>query len=341
MLLSSTRNPTLRDLYNGLKADGSFDREIVELVCEANQDLLSDAVVIEANGTENDRTTIRTGLPDATWTAYYEGTQPSKGSKKQVSNSIGTLKSLIQVDADLIADSPNGAEEMLDEAFSHAEAMGQEVCDAIFYGNIKVNAKKFNGLAPVYNAYGGTDSQQSSYYCIQSSARSSTPNNSALRSIFLVGWGRRGAYLPYPRGSKGGLDRGPVEDATITLTDGVSRLKVKEQFFKWRVGLTVKDFRCCGRVCNIESNNLASLDKDIGEDMLKLKTRCRLNGLKPAFYMPESVYEWLVVKTRRQVLATSFSFKDVGGQQVLHFDSIPIRKIDCLEINEAVVPAVS
>jgi len=338
---SATRNPTLRDLYNGLKADGGFDRDIVELVLEANADLLSDAVVKEANGTDNDRTTIRTGLPDATWTAYYEGTQPSKGSKKQVSNSIGTLKSLIQVDKDLIDDSPNGAEEMLDEAFSHAEAMGQEVADAVFYGNVKTNAKKFNGLAPVYDRYGGTDRKLSTYYCIQSSVRSGTASNSALRSIWLVGWGRRGAYLTYPRGSKGGLERGPVEDATITLTDGVSRLKVKEQFFKWRVGLTVKDFRCCGRICNVESNNLATLDKDIGEDMLKLKTRCRLNGLKPVFYMPESVYEWLVIKTRRQVLVTSFSFKDVAGQEILHFDGIPVRKLDCLETNETVVSAVS
>jgi len=341
MALSSTRNPTLRDLYNSLKPDGTFDKEIVELALEANSALLDDAVVKEANGTENDRTTIRTGIPDATWTAYYEGTQPSKGTKQQVSNSIGTLKSLIQVDADLIRDSPNGAEEMLDEAFSHAEAMGQEVADAIFYGNIKVNAKKFNGLAPIYSKYGGTDAKQSTYYCIQSSARSGTPSNTALRSIWLVGWGRRGAYLTYPRGSKGGLERGPVKDNTITLPDNTSRLEVKEQFFKWRVGLTVKDFRTCGRICNVESNNLATLDKDIGEDMLKLKVRCRTNGLKPVFYMPESVYEWLVVKTRRQVVASNFSFKDIGGQGILHFDGIPIRKLDCLETNEAVVSAVA
>lgn len=341
MAIKGTRNPTMRDLYKGLKEDGSFDRDIVELVLEANSDLLADAVVKEANGTENDRTTIRTGLPAATWTAYYEGTQPSKGSKKQVSNSIGTLKSLIQVDKDLIDDSPNGAEEMLDEAFSHCEAMGNEVADAIFYGNIKVNAKKFNGLAPIYSAFGGTDNKLASYYCLQSSVRSTSASNTALRSIFLVGWGRTGAYLHYPRGSKGGLQRGPVEENTITMDDDVSRLKVKEQFFKWRCGLTVKDFRTCGRIVNIESNNLTTLDKDIGEDMLRLKTRVHKKGVKPVFYMPESVYEWLAVKTRRQVLVTSFSFKDVAGEEVMHFDGIPIRKLDCLEVNEAVVSAAS
>lgn len=114
---------------------------------------------------------------------------------------------------------------------------------------------------------------------------------------------------------------------------------MKEQFFKWRTGLTVKDFRSCGRICNIESNNLSTLDKDLGEDMLRLKTRVKTGGLKPVFYMPESVYEWLAVKTRRQVLVTSFTFKDVGGQEVMHFDGVPIRKLECLEVNETVVAA--
>ena len=38
---------------------------------------------------------------------------------------------------------------------------------------------------------------------------------------------------------------------------------------------------------------------------------------------------------------TSFSFKDVAGQDILHFDGIPVRKLDCLETNETVVSAVS
>lgn len=335
MATRGTRNPTLRDLANGLKDDGTFDRDIVELALEANGDLLNDAVVKEASG-ENDKATIRTGIPDAAWTAYYDSVQPSKGSKKQVSNAAGTLQSLIQIDKNEYDESPNAPEAMLDEAFIHAETMGNEVSDAIFYGNIKSNAKKFNGLTPVYAAYGGTDKQLASYYCIQSSARTGTPSNTALRSIFLIGWGRMGAYLFYPRGSKGGLQRDPLTDQTISDTDG-GRRKVKEQFFKWNIGLTVKDFRCCGRICNIESNNLTTLDKDIGEDMLRLKIRVRNKGVKRVFYMPESVYEWLAVKTRRQTLNTSFSFKDIAGEEIMHFDGIPIRKLDCLETNETVV----
>lgn len=338
MATLGTRNPTLRDLANGLKEDKTFDPDIVELCLEANP-ILQDVVVKEAAG-ENDRTTIRTGLPTPTWVAYYDGVQPAKGSKKQVSNAAGRMKSLIQVDADMADDSPNKSAEMADEAFAHAEAMGQDFCDALFYGNVKTNAKKFNGLAPIYLTYGGTDRQQSSFYCIASAARSGSPDNSALRSIYLVGWGRMGAYCFYPKGSKGGLQRDALKKERVTQSDG-TRLDMYEQMFTWTAGLTVKDFRTCGRICNIESNNLATLDKDIGEEMLKLLTRCRKSGVKQVFYMPPTVYEWLCVKTRRQVLATTFGFKDIGGEQVLTFMGVPIRQCDALETNETAVTAAS
>jgi hypothetical protein len=310
MAIKGTRNPTLRDLYNGLKEDGSFDRDIVELVLEANSELLADAVVKEANGRENDRTTIRTGLPDATWTAYYEGVQPSKGSKKQVSNAIGTLKSLIQVDKELIDDRPTAPRRCWTRRSATPRRWATRSPTRSSTATSRSTPRSSTAWSRSTTPTAGWIPRRAPTYCIQSSARSTSASNTALRSIWLIGWGRRGAYLHFPRGSKGGLERGPVKENTITVTGDGARLEVKEQFFKWRVGLTVKDFRACGRICNIESNNLSTLDKDIGEDMLRLKTRVKTGGLKPVFYMPESVYEWLAVKTRRQVLVTSFTFKD-------------------------------
>lgn len=338
MATVGTRNLTLRDVMNGLKGDKTFDKEIVELALEVNP-ILEDIVVKEANDGVNDKTTIRTGLPTPTWTSFYQGVQPDKGSKKQVVNASGKMDSLIQVDADLLAIAPDESAEMADEAFAHAEAMGVEVADALFYGDIKTNAKKFNGLAPVYLTHSGTDRQLSSFYTLPSTARTASPNNTALRSIYLVGWGRMGAYCFYPKGSKGGLQRTAVTSERITLTDG-ARLDVKEQKFTWNIGMTVKDFRTCGRICNIESNNLTTLDKDIGEDMLKLWTRVRRTGTKQVWYMPPSVYEWLCIKTRRQTLVTTFTFKDVSGEPVLHFMGVPIRVCDALETNEGVAASV-
>ena len=338
MILDPKRNPTLRDIKMG-KVDGKFDNDIVDLALESNP-IAGHFVVTTANNGVNNTTTIRTGFPDGTWVGYYDGVQPTKGTKKQVTDSAGKLKHLIQVDADLIEESGDEAAEMGDEAFSHAEAMTQEVCECFFYGNTKVNGKKFNGLGPIYSELctDTSTNKEAAYYTL-GAKRSTSPDASHLRSIWLIGWGRMGTHLFAPKGTTLGLQRGPVTERRADMGDGKS-LRVKEQEFKWTVGLTVKDFRCNVRIANIEKNNLAALDLDLGEYMLKAVARARKVGVSQKFYMSPDVYEWLCVKARKDKIENGFfSFKDYEGELLLHFQGIPIFKLDCLETDETAVAA--
>jgi hypothetical protein len=337
---TAKRNPTLRDFAQG-KVDGKFDREIVELVLESNP-IMGHFVVLPANDGKNDTTTIRTGLPTATWTAFYEGVQPSKGEKKQVTNSAGHLSSLLQVDALLINSQEDAETELGDEAFAKGEAMTQEVCDTAIYGSTKINGKKFNGLAPIYSEYekNGATKDEANFYCVQCK-RSSSPDNSALRSIWLIGHGRMGTALFYPKGTTAGLKRGEVMDNVTTDSNG-GRLRVKEQFFDWDVGLRCKDFRKNFRICNIESNNLNALDVDLGEYMLQALCRTNKTGVQQKFYMPQSVYEYLCIKTRKLKLNNGFfDFRDFEGELILHFQGVPIFVLDALETNESAVAQAS
>lgn len=333
---SAKRNPTMVDIARG-KVDGKFDRDIVELALESTQNL-GHFVVLPCNDGDHDTTTIRTGLPEAAWTSFYEGVQPSKGSKAQVTNSCGHLEALLQVDARLIKTTEDAESELGDEAYAESEAMGLEVLSSVFYGNTKVNGKKFNGLTPVYSQLptATTTKQDAAYYVI-GAKRSASPDSSALRSIWLVGHGRMGTALIYPKGTSAGLQRGAVKDETVTTAEG-GRLRVKEQFFDWTVGCRVKDFRANVRICNIESNNLAELDVDLGELMLQAIVRQRQTGVKRAFYMPEKIYEYLCVKTRRDVKGSgNFGFADYDGKLLLHFQGVPIFTEEALNVNEAAV----
>ena len=333
---SAKRNPTMVDIARG-KVDGKFDRDVVELALESNENL-GHFVTLPANDGNNDTTTIRTGIPESAWTSFYEGVQPSKGSKTQVTNSCGHLEALLQVDSRLIKTQEDAEAELGDEAYAQGESMGMEVLSSVFYGNTKVNGKKFNGLSPVYSTLCTATStdKDASYYTLGAD-RSSSPDSSALRSIWLVGHGRMGTALIYPKGTSAGLQRGPVQEQTVTTADG-KRLRVKEQFFDWTVGCRVKDFRCNVRICNIESNNLATLDKDLGELMLKAVIRARKTGVTQKFYMPKSVYEYLCIKTRKDVKnGGNFSFADFDGKLVLTFQGIPIYTEQALEVNETAV----
>lgn len=340
--LDPKRNPTLRDIQLG-KVDGEFDKDIVDLALEANP-IMGHFVWKTANNGTNDVTTIRTGYPEGTWTLYYEGVQPTKGTKKQVVNSCGTLKHLIQVDKDLIEESGDEAAEMGDEAFAHAEAMGNEICETVFYGNTKKNGRKFNGLAPIYSEkyVAGTSTKDVAAYYTLAAKQSNSADNSALRSIWLIGHGRMGTYLFAPKNTTMGLWRGPVEDNRIDVIDGSGankgRLDVKEQMFKWTCGLTVKDFRKNVRICNIELNNLDTLDLDLGALMLQAVCRAQKTGVRQCFYMSPLTYEYVCKKTRAQKLANGFfDFRDFDGELVLHFQNVPVFQLDALETNEDVV----
>ena len=337
--LSASRNPTMVDIARG-KVDGKWDRDIVELALESTENL-GHFVVLPCNNGHNDTTTIRTGIPEATWVQYYEGVQPSKGQKKQVTNSCGRMKGLVQVDKDLINSEEDAKNELGDEAFAMCEGMGMEVLSTVYYGNTKVNGRKFNGLSPIYSLAGKeteTDDKTSKYYTIACKRKDSSPSASALRSIWLIGHGRMGTALLYPRGTSAGLTRGPVKDQTVTTEEG-KRLEVKEQFFDWWCGARVKDFRCNVRICNIESDSLASggLDVDLGEYMLKAYTRVRKTGVRLAWYMPKSVYEYLLVKTRRDVKNSNFTFEDFEGKKILTFQGVPIYTEPALEFDEPAV----
>lgn len=333
---SAKRNPTMVDIARG-KVDGKFDRDVVDLALESN-DNLGHFVTLQANDGNNDTTTIRTGIPESAWTSFYEGVQPSKGTKTQVTNSCGHLEALLQVDSRLIKTQEDAEAELGDEAYAQAESMGNEVLTTVFYGNTKVNGKKFNGLAPIYSKKCTDQStdKEASYYTLEAK-RSETADDTSLRSIWLIGHGRMGTALIYPKGTSAGLQRGPVEEQTVTTVDG-KRLRVKEQFFDWTVGARVKDFRCNVRICNIESNNLESLDDDLGELMLKAVVRARKTGVQQKFYMPKSIYEWLCIKTRRDVKnGGAFGFMEWEGKLILHFQGVPIFTEQALEVNETPV----
>ena len=311
---SAKRNPTMVDIVKG-KVDGKFDRDVVELALESNENL-GHFVVLPCNDGDHDTTTIRTGIPESAWTSFYEGVQPSKGSKTQ----------------------EDAEAELGDEAYAQGESMGNEVLSSVFYGNTKVNGKKFNGLSPVYSKLptATTTDKEAAYYTI-GAKRSEIPDASALRSIWLIGHGRMGTALIYPKGTSAGLQRGAGTDQTVTTDDG-KRLRVKEPFFDWTVGARVKDFRKNVRICNIESNNLETLGLDLGELMLKAVIRANKTGVVQKFYMSKDIYEYLCIKTRRDVKGGgNFGFAEYDGKLILHFQGVPIFTEEALNVNEDAV----
>lgn len=334
---------TYRDLMSGLKGDKTFDHEIVDLVVQDNP-ILDDVVITEANDGTSNKTTIRTGLPTAAWTQFYEGVQASKGSKQQIRNTAGMLESKVEIDARLYDQAPDKNALLLDEVSAHTEAMGQEFADCVFYGNIGTQPKQFNGFNNFFGTLGGagsTDDTVAAHYVF--SAKSTTQlSAAAFRSIWLIGWGNKSIRCFYPRGSQGGIKKGEFKKVDITNADDATKTyEGYRQYLSWQVGLDVRDYRYGGRLANIQADHMFDTSNmpEYIELLRRLVTRVRREGVRQAWHMDRLVWEAVGVWLSRKTMSNAIGFKDLQERPTETLFGIPVRICDALNTNETEVTA--
>lgn len=227
------------------RQDNDGQAEIIELLAQTN-DILNDALVVEANGPTGHVTTVRTGLPNATWRLLNYGVQPTKSTTAKITDGIGMLETYSIVDKSLADLNGNSPEFRLSEDMAFLEGMSQQMASTMFYGNTAVNPERFTGLAPRYNST-NTATAQSAANVISLAGTTST-----CTSIWGVTWGPRTVHMIFPKGQKAGFvmkDKGDAQ--SVVLSDG-SRFEAYTTHFKWDNGLTLRDWRYVFRLCNID-----------------------------------------------------------------------------------------
>lgn len=334
---------TYRDLMSRLKGDKTFDSEIVEILTEQNP-MLDDMVITEANDGTSNKTTIRTGLPDAAWTAFYEGVQGSKGSVRQIRNTAGRLQSKLEIDAALYDQAPDKSALLRDEIEQHSEAMMNEMADCLIYGKIVTEPKKFNGLINFFSSLGGatsTDDKLSKHYVFDALS-SSQASKAALRSIWLVGWGNKSIRAFYPRGSQGGLKKGEFKKVdVVNAADTSKTYEAYRQYLEWQLGLDVRDYRYAGRIANLQSDEMFDTSgvPEYIEILRRLVARVRADGVKQVWYMDKLTWEAVGVWMARKTMSNAIGSKDLQERPTETLFGIPVRICDALNTNETEVTA--
>jgi hypothetical protein len=331
MATVGTKNPTLSDVANRLDPKGTV-ATIVELLNETNE-ILKDATFMEANDGTNNKTTVRTGLPNATWRKLYQGVQPSKSVTAQVSDSSGMLEAYAEADVDLVDKAPDPKGFRLSEERPFIEVMSQNVAATLFYGDTAQHPERFTGLTPRYNAL-STDDTKSGYNIINGAGT----NAQKQTSMWLIVWGPNTAYMFYPRGSKAGLMQKDLGETTKELSDG-SMYQVYRSHYKWDVGFTVRDWRAIVRIANIDHTKLTTESGAPDVNKLMIKALHRLEGKnlgRAAFYCHEDVITYLDIQTWEKS-NLQLTYKDVQGEMILTFRGIPIRQCDQILTTEEIV----
>jgi hypothetical protein len=123
---------------------------IIELLSQTNE-IIDDMLFVQGNLPTGHRTTVRTGLPAATWRLLNYGVPNGKSTTAQITDSCGNLETYSVVDKDIADLNGNTPEFRFSEVKAFLEGMNQQVSSTVFYGNTSVNPERFMGLAPRYN----------------------------------------------------------------------------------------------------------------------------------------------------------------------------------------------
>jgi hypothetical protein len=321
---------TYQDFLARLDPNDKIAR-IIEMQTKSNP-ILEDLMIVEANELTGHVSTIRTGLPTATWRMLNYGVQPSKSKTAQVRDKIGMLEAFAQVDKDLAEMNGNANEFRLSEDSAFLEAMNQQMATTLFYGNENVYQERFTGLAPRYSAYSTTDGNIGTN--VIPYRDESAGSGSDIYDIFLVVWGASTVHGIYPKGSKAGwwmenLGLQTVEDAAK------GKYRAYQSHYQWKLGLCVRDWRYAVRGCNVDLSDIAAETTtvallDLMDKMYwRLPADFRSKG-RAAWYVPPALGPYLQKQAARGgANALTFENPTGGGAYVAH-NKIPIRPCDAL-----------
>lgn len=321
----SVTHPTLLDVAKQLDPNGKIDK-LVEILNQTNE-ILDDAVFVEANGVTGHRTSIRAGLPTPTWRKLYGGVQPSKGTAVQVTDSMGMMEAYAEVDKALADLNGNTAAFRLSEDMAHIEGMNQEFASSLFYATETTEPEAFTGLAPRFNDQSAANGEN-----ILTSA--ATPDNADNASIWLVVWGPNTVHCLYPKGSKAGLQITDKGQVTIENIDGSNgRMEAYRTHYRWDTGLCVRDWRYVVRI-NFDLEDViaaATSGPVLAELMGKAMRRIPSLGMgRPAFYANRDTLDAIDLQANYKANMAFQTIEDAQGKMVQTFRKIPIRRCDAL-----------
>src|SRR5215471_3548310 len=219
---------------------GGKPAAVIELLGQTNE-MLTDMLWMQCNDGAGHKTTVRTGLPSATWRLLNYGVVKSKSTTAQVRDSTGMLEAYSDIDKALADLNGNTAEFRMGEDMAFIESMNQGMQGTVVYGSTTTTPERFTGLAPRFSSLSAANGGN-----IVNAGGSSNTNT----SIWLIGWGQNTCHGLFPKGSKAGLqvrDLGEVAlyDANNNVYQGY------RTHFKWDCGLTVRDWRFVVRIANV------------------------------------------------------------------------------------------
>jgi hypothetical protein len=325
--------------------DGYRIASIIELLSQTNE-ILDDMLVVQGNLPTGHKTTVRTGLPQATWRLLNQGVPNAKSTTAQITDTCGNLETYSVIDKDIADLNGNTAEFRLSEVKAFLEGMSQQVASTVIYGNQFINPERFTGFAPRYSTITAA-SAQSAANVIDAGGTASTNT-----SIWIATWGADTLHATFPKGKVTGLQHRDMGEWPVADTNG-NTYQAYRDHFKWEIGMVLRDWRYMARICNIDVALLtgvsaANLINLIVRALYRLPTAPASASAVQTSDSPEVrasmgrvvIYCNRVIRTYLDLQAMNktnvlLRLEEFNGKVVTTFRGIPVRTCDAILNTEA------
>ncbi|WP_070096239.1 major capsid protein [Pseudomonas sp. NBRC 111139] len=319
-ILTSTM-PTLIDKFSREDKDKKI-MKIIELMARQN-DILMDAEYQECNDGSKHKTTMRSGIPEPTFRMYNQGVQPSKSTTIPVLDTTGMMTDYGLVDKELADLSGNADAFRASENLGKLQGFNNKAARYMFYGNTQTEPQAFLGLSPRYNSL----SAESGRNIVDAGGTGSTNT-----SIWIVTWGELTTHLLYPKGSVAGFQHQFKGEETVKDDVG-GEFQAYRDYFKWDLGMSVRDWRANVRVANIDVTQLTK-DASAGADLI--------DRLITAYYLVDNpmqgegrtvIYANRTIQTflHKQAMNAknvNLTLGEYAGRKIPELLGIPIKRCD-------------
>lgn len=323
----------LSDWAQRVDPDGTTS-DIVEVLADTNE-IINDMLWVESNQPTSHVSTIRTGLPEGTWRMFNYGVPQSKSRTVQITDGMGMLEDYSKVDKALADLNGNTASFRFSEDRAFIEGLNQSFASTLFYGSA-TEPNKFIGLAP---RYGGTpqdtDDSVSTFNIIDGGG-----TNDSNTSMWLISWGAQTAYGIFPKGGKAGLSNRDLGEDTLKDENG-NEYQGYRTHYKWDCGIVVRDWRYVVRIANIDVDALITFGSgsDTSANLIRLMIQAvnRLPSMgmgTPVIYCNRLIHTWLEIMASEKV-NVNLTMMNYGGEKIVGFRGIPIRRCDAILNTEA------
>lgn len=302
------------------KAPNGDALTVAEILTEQNE-IMQDAVWVQANGDTIHKVNYRTKLPKGTHRRLNEGVLASASQTADRVVGLASYYSRSVVDVDLVKIAPDATRFRMNEAKAHIEGMGQTWAQELIYGNKTDNVESFNGLANLLGSL--KDGNNVSIPTIIDAGGT----GSNLTSIYAVVWGDNQAFCAYPKNTS---TPGSVEHTDVGMVSVEDENKpggkylAYEDYFSMKGGFCHVNPRAIGRICNI--NPTATFDEDLLIDLLN---NMDIGAGTPFLYLNRTMFGQIQKRVNDKA-NVNYSPVEVWGRPQTSFLTVPLRRTDAI-----------